>query len=116
MLHGSSLLSIVLSVGGIGFVFALHGTSRFQRDFNRHASRLMLALFSVLMIYALYLSALHVDDSSASAPSTSHTDQARDGNYEFWCTMGFDIVGAIVLVAHVYLWIMISFNAEVLSS
>jgi hypothetical protein len=70
----------------------MHGTSR--ESFNSHVSRLILAFFSLLMIYIFYLMSLQVDDSSAL--SASHSED------EFWWA-GYAAVGAMVLAAHVSL-------------
>jgi hypothetical protein len=82
------------------FICFMHGTSR--ESFSSHVSRLILASSSVLMIYAFYLMSLQVHDSSAS--SASHSED------EFWWAIVYAAVGAMVLAAHVSLWIVVSFN------
>ncbi|KAL6880613.1 hypothetical protein ACP4OV_012178 [Aristida adscensionis] len=101
------VIAAIWGIGSFGLPCGLHGTTRWEKNFSRHVGRLVSTLFWLLVIYGIYLLALHVDNSQACTPSGSplEDDEAPTDSHKIW-TFFFGLIGVVVLVGHLVSWTM----------
>lgn len=98
--------AIVWALATIALPAGLFGTSRFEKDFSRHMSRITFMSFAMFVIYVLYiLSQFPAPRSSGLAPSPppqllESWVPSMGHNAIFYILLGF-----ATLIGHIGLWI-----------
>lgn len=106
---GRWIIMIIAAAWGaasVGLPCGLHGTARCEKECSRHVGRFVYTLFTVLVIYGFYLAAMHIDTTTAPAPSPSLKEGAPSSD-KFW-SVCFGLIGVLVLLGNLWSSVRVS--------
>jgi predicted anti-sigma-YlaC factor YlaD len=95
--------------GSVGLPMGLYGSDKYEKFFGRHMSRLILMAFSLMVVYAMYLSMIPVNTTTPALPSPSASDvppatppgQRASDVGMFW-TVSYCVVAGLIMAGHIY--------------
>lgn len=97
----------IWGAGSVGLPIGMFGTSRLEKNCSRHVGRFISLSFSLLVIYAIYILTLNVAGTppTPSVSSFGITDGDADADADWWTTLCFSVIAALVSFGHLCSWI-----------